>query len=58
MDAEPSFTDHQSHRGSTPPPPPVSGGVNLTSSASSTSTRFAKLRSTFKPPTLVGNNPN
>ena len=58
MDAEPSFTDHQSHHGSSPPPPPGFGGVNLTSTVSSSSVRFAKLRSTFKPPTLVGNNPN
>ena len=58
MGAEPSFADYRPHRGSSPPPPPVFGGVNLTSTVSSSSVRFAKLRSTFKPPILVGNNPN
>ena len=59
-DAEPSFTDHPLRRSPSPPPPPLSGSINqsargLTATVSSSSVRFAKLRSTFKPPTLDGN---
>ena len=61
-DVEPGFNDHTFRRGSSPPPPPMSGSVyqsvrSLTGTVPSSSIRFAKLRSTFKPPTLDGNSP-